>query len=323
MDVRSQPARRRLGRSGPEVPALGLGTNNFGSRLDAAGAERVVNAALEMGVDFFDTADIYGGGDSERFLGRALRGRRNQALIASKFGMRMVGMDAELRRGSPDYVQKAVEGSLTRLGVEVIDLYQIHRPDPLTPISETLGALHQLVVAGKVRWIGISNFAAWQVADAQWTARSEDFTEITTSQDAYSLLERAPERDLIPALEHLGISLLPYSPLASGLLTGKYRRGQPAPAGSRLARSSHSDRLRDQAQFDRLEAIEGFAGKRGLDMVAVALGSLLVRPTVGSVIVGVMSPEQLAANLTAASWVPTAADLQELDEISAPTQGSS
>jgi aryl-alcohol dehydrogenase-like predicted oxidoreductase len=311
-------ARRELGHGGPQVSMVGVGANNFGRRLDYEGAERVVHAALDLGINLFDTADTYGGGESERFLGKALVGRRDQALIATKFGSPMPGSDPAAHRGSAEYLRAEAEASLSRLQVEAIDLYQMHEPDPSTPIAETLGALHELVVAGKVRWIGISNFSASQAEDAQQTARQMGLTAVVSSQDEYSLLNRKIEQELIPAIEHLGIGLLPYFPLASGLLTGKYRRGEPAPAGSRLAQPASQDRLSDQSKFDVIEALEGFAKERGISLLTVAIGSLLARPVVASVIAGAMSPEQVAANFAAADWVVTEEDWQQLDQITSP-----
>ncbi|MHB1500947.1 MAG: aldo/keto reductase [Candidatus Dormibacteria bacterium] len=307
--------RRRLGASGPEVSVVGIGTNNFGRRLDERGAASVVDAALDHGVNLFDTADIYGGGDSERCLGAALRGRREQALIATKFGMFKAGLEPSDRRGSREYIRRAITGSLERLQVDHVDLYQMHEPDPNTPIEETLGALHELVQEGKVRWLGVSNFAGWQLVDAQWTARTLSQTELTASQDEYSLLKRGIEKEVLPAIEHLGLGLLPYFPLASGLLTGKYRRGQPAPAGTRLAEGPHAARLADQAQFDIIERLEGFASERGVTLLQVAIGSLLGRSEVASVIAGAMNQGQVAANVAAASWVASEEDWAELDRI--------
>jgi aryl-alcohol dehydrogenase-like predicted oxidoreductase len=230
----------------------------------------------------------------------------------------MPGQDPSARRGSAEYIRAEAEASLSRLQVEVIDLYQMHQPDPSTPIAETLGALHDLVVAGKVRWIGISNFSAEQAEDAQRTARQLGLTEVVSSQDEYSLLDRKIEQELIPTIEHLGIGLLPYFPLASGLLTGKYRRGEPAPDGSRLAQAASQERLSDQSKFDLIEALEGFAKERGISLLTVAIGSLLARPVVASVIAGAMSPEQVAANFAAADWVATEEDWQQLDQITGP-----
>jgi aryl-alcohol dehydrogenase-like predicted oxidoreductase len=310
-----QLRQRRLGRSGPAVSEVGIGTNNFGRRLDQDRATAVVDAALALGVNLFDTADIYGGGDSERFLGTALKGRRDQAIIATKFGMFKAGVEPSDRRGSPEYIRAAVQGSLERLQVDHIDLYQMHEPDPNTPIAETMGALHQLVQEGKVRWLGVSNFAGWQLVDAQWTARSLGLTELTSSQDEYSLLNRKIEGDVLPAIEHLGLGLLPYFPLASGLLTGKYRRGQPAPPGTRLAAGAHAASLADEAKFDIIERLQGFAQERGITLLQVAIGGLLGRRTVASVIAGAMSAEQVASNVAAASWVASEEDWVELDKI--------
>ena len=314
-----QLRRRRLGAHGPEVSEVGVGTNNFGRRLDKEGAAAVVNAALDLGVNLFDTADIYGGGDSERFLGAALRGRRDHAVIATKFGMPMEGLEPSDRRGSREYIRRAIVGSLSRLGVEHVDLYQMHEPDPNTPIAETLGALHELVEEGKVRWLGVSNFAAWQIVDAQWTARSQRLTEITSSQDEYSLLNREIEGEVLPAVEHLGLGLLPYFPLASGLLTGKYRRGQPPPSGTRLAGPAPANWLADQGRFDKVEALEAFASAHGLSLLQVAIGSLLGRRAVSSVIAGAMSPEQVRANVEATSFIASDDDWRDLDAI---TKGS-
>jgi aryl-alcohol dehydrogenase-like predicted oxidoreductase len=316
-----QLRRRRLGQSGPEVSEVGIGTNNFGRRLDQVGATAVVDAALDRGVNLFDTADIYGGGDSERYLGVALRGRRDRAVIATKFGMFKSGLEPSDRRGSAEYIRRAVEGSLRRLQVDQIDIYQMHEPDPNTPIAETLGALHELVQEGKVRWLGVSNFAGWQLLDAQWTARSLGLSEVTSSQDEYSLLNREIESEVLPAIEHLGLGLLPYYPLASGLLTGKYRRGQPAPPGTRLSAGTHATTLTDQATFDVIEQLDGFAQARGITLLHVAIGSLLGRPAVSSVIAGAMSAEQVTANVAAASWVASAEDWVELDRITGRSEG--
>ena len=315
MSLSEQLRQRRLGRTGPAVSEVGVGTNNFGRRLDQDGATAVVDAALALGVNLFDTADIYGGGDSERFLGAALRGRRDQAIIATKFGMFKAGVEPSDRRGSPEYIRAAVHGSLERLQVDHIDLYQMHEPDPNTPIAETMGALHQLVQEGKVRWLGVSNFAGWQLVDAQWTARSLGLTELTSTQEEYSLLNRDIEREVLPAIEHLGLGLLPYYPLASGLLTGKYRRGQPAPPGTRLAAGAYAARLADDARFDVIERLQGFAQQRGLTLLQVAIGGLLGRPGVASVIAGAMSAEQVASNVAAASWVASEEDWVDLDQI--------
>jgi aryl-alcohol dehydrogenase-like predicted oxidoreductase len=299
------------------VSVVGLGTNNFGRRMPDETVRPVVDAALEVGINLFDTADIYGAGESEQLLGRALRGRRDEALIATKFGMPRAGEDPSQRRGAPAYIRASVETSLRRLEVEVIDVYQMHQPDPATPIAETLGTLHQLVEEGKVRWIGCSNFASWQVVDAHWTAQSLGLTSFVSAQDEYSLLHRDIERELLPALNHLGMGLLPYFPLASGMLTGKYRRGKPAPAGTRLAGGHFAEVLADPHQFDVIEALERFAQERGISLLQVAVGALLGRCQVSSVIAGATRPEQVMANAKAASWIATEADWAELDQITA------
>ncbi|MGA2872296.1 MAG: aldo/keto reductase [Candidatus Dormibacteria bacterium] len=319
MENRAGLGRRQLGVAGPSVSVVGLGTNNFGRRMPEEAVRPVVDAALEEGVNLFDSADTYGAGESERLLGRALRGRRDQALIATKFGMPRAGEDPSQRRGSPAYIRASVEASLRRLDVEVIDLYQMHQPDPATPIAETLGTLHQLVEEGKVRWIGCSNFAGWQVVDAHWTAQSLGLTEFVSAQDEYSLLHRDIERELLPALSHLGMGLLPYFPLASGMLTGKYRRGRPAPPGTRLADGQFAAVLTDPHHFDVIEALERFAGEREISLLQVAVGALLGRSQVSSVIAGATQPEQVVANVKAASWIATGADWAELDRI---TDGS-
>ncbi|MGA7088187.1 MAG: aldo/keto reductase [Candidatus Dormiibacterota bacterium] len=307
--------RRELGRGGPLVSVVGLGTNNFGRRMDDAAVGPTVDTALDRGINLFDTADIYGSGESERLLGRALRERRGEAIIATKFGMPRGGEDPEQRRGTPAYIRDAVESSLRRLDVDVIDLYQMHQPDPATPIAETLGAMHQLVQQGMVRWIGCSNFDAWQVVEADWTARSLGLTAFVSAQNQYSLLDREPERELLPALDHLGLGLLPYSPLANGLLTGKYHRGEAPPPGSRASRPGFAQMLEDEQRFDVLERLEGFAKQRGISLLQVAIGSLLGRPQVGSVIAGATSAEQVEANVEAASWSPSAGDWAELEKI--------
>ncbi|MFC5999139.1 aldo/keto reductase [Quadrisphaera sp. GCM10027208] len=311
---------RQLGDSGLTVSTVGLGCNNFGGRIDAERTQEVVDAAVDAGITLFDTADTYGGtpGASEELLGRALGRRRADVVVATKFGMDMGDTygAAPQARGSRRYVRRAVEASLRRLGTDWIDLYQLHRPDPLTPVEETLAALHELVLEGKVRYIGSSNFAGWQVVDADWTARTAGLTRFVSAQNEYSLLKRDAERELVPALERTGGGLLPFYPLASGLLTGKYRRGQGAPAGTRLV--SRPERLA-AADFDRIEAIDRYAQERGLTMLDVAIGGLAAQPTVASVIAGATSAEQVRANVRAGSWQPTAEDLAALDEItSAP-----
>lgn len=305
---------RRLGNSGLAVSVVGLGCNNFGGRLDAERSTAVVHAAIDAGINLFDTADTYGGaGRSEEILGAALRGQRDDVIIATKFGMDMHGAQGNDfgARGSRRYIVRSAEASLRRLGTDWIDLYQIHRPDRLTPIEETLAALDDLVHAGKVRYLGHSNFTGWQTADAAWTARTRGFTPCVSAQNEYSLLKRDVEVELVPACERFGLGLLPYFPLASGLLAGKYRRGIPPPAGSRLARDTHASWLAN-APWDTIETLEKYAAERGLTLLEVAIGGLAAQPAVASVIAGASTPEQVRANVAAARWHPSTEDLAAL-----------
>jgi aryl-alcohol dehydrogenase-like predicted oxidoreductase len=305
---------RQLGDSGLTVSVVGVGCNAFGRRIDAEQTTAVVHAALDLGITLFDTADAYADGESERLLGAALGARRDDVIVATKFGSDMKGengVDWGVR-ASRRYLRRAVESSLRRLGTDWIDLYQLHFPDPVTPIEETLAALSELVVEGKVRYVGSSNLAAWQVIDADWVARSAGYERFISAQNKYSIYDRAAEKELVPACERAGVGLLPYFPLEYGLLTGKYRRGTPAPAGSRLA--SRADLL-ERAEFDRLEAVERFAAERGIGMLDVAVGGLAAQPAVASVIAGATRPEQVVANVAAGAWRPTAAELAALDEI--------
>jgi aryl-alcohol dehydrogenase-like predicted oxidoreductase len=296
---------RNLGDGGPEVSVVGLGTNNFGGRIDYEQSLAVIDAALDEGVTLIDTADIYGQGTSEERIGRALEGRRDRVVIATKFGSPMDERPEE-RRGNPDYIRWAVEGSLRRLRTNVIDVYQMHEPDPVTPIEETLGALNDLVVDGKVRWIGSSNFSVEQIEGAEEVARGAGFHRFVSAQNEYSLLEREAEDDVLPACETLGIGFLPFFPLASGLLTGKYRRGEPSTEG-RLAGRQIPD-----ARWDRVEELERYAGQRGISLLEVAIGGLLAMPAVTSVIAGATKPEQVRANVAAGAWEPSAEDVEEL-----------
>ncbi len=317
-------APRRLGVSGLAVSQVGLGCNNLGrpgtASADQAGSTAVVRAALHAGVTLFDVADIYGGqpGVSETMLGAALGAERSQVVVATKFGMPARGANGpdDEARGSRRYIRQAVEASLRRLNTDWIDLYQLHQPDPLTPIAETLAALDELVTAGKVRYLGHSNFAGWQLTDAHWRATTQRRTPFVSAQNHYSLLHREPERELIPAAVKHGIGVLPFYPLENGLLTGKYTRGQ-APAGSRLAVAK--PQLLDSAPWEVLERLQSFADARGITMLALAFGWLLAQPAVGSVIGGATRPEQIVANTAAAAaWTPTPADLDELDQIAPP-----
>jgi aryl-alcohol dehydrogenase-like predicted oxidoreductase len=301
---------RPLGRDGLPTSLVGLGCNNFGRRLALDDTWKVVDAALDAGVTFFDTADIYGRGDSEEQLGRVLAGRRDHVVLATKFGMDMG--DGKGPRGSRGYIRQAVENSLRRLRTDVIDVYWYHRPDGETPIAETLGALHELVTAGTVRAIGGSNFSAAEIKQADAIAMQQGLTRFTAIQNEYSLLVREAERDVLPTCERLEIGFVPYFPLASGLLTGKYRRDEDAPAGTRLA---GRDQVATPEQFDQLDALTRFAEDRGLSLLDVAFGALLARNVVSSVIAGATKADQVQANAAAATWSPTDDDQAELDRI--------
>jgi len=309
---------RRLGDSGLVVSVVGLAFKKLGRRVDADGARAVVYAALEHGINLFDTSDTYGSpqGASEELLGAALKGRRDDVVIATKFGMDMAGANGPDHgaRGARRYIVRAVEASLRRLDTDYLDLYQMHAPDPATPIAETLSTLDDLVRAGKVRYLGNSNFAGWQIADADWTARTGHLTRFISAQNLYNLIARDAEREVIPACQRFGLGLLPYFPLASGLLTGKYQRGAAAPAGTRLAQPGYADRLAT-APWDQVEALEAFAQARGLRLLDVTIGGLAALPAVTSVISGATQPEQVADNVAAGRWTPTAEDLAALDRI--------
>ncbi len=314
----SEMTYRPLGPSGLMVSVVGLGCNAFGSRIDATQTQAVVDAALEAGVTLFDTADTYGRGASEELLGKALGSRREDVVLATKFGMDMGGLNGPDwgARASRRYVRKAVEASLRRLGTDHIDLYQLHQPDLVTPLEETLEAMNELVAEGKVGYLGCSNFAAWEVVDAHWTASTAGLQGFVTAQNEYSLYNRTAEDELVPALERVGMSLLPYFPLAYGLLTGKYKRDEAAPPGSRLAADSQAQRLAN-ADWDRVEALEAFAAERAISILDVAIGGLAAQPTVGSVIAGATRPEQVASNVRSGLWQPSAEDLAALDAINA------
>ncbi|MEP7335917.1 MAG: aldo/keto reductase [Actinomycetota bacterium] len=300
---------RSLGVGGPDVSVVGLGCNNFGSRVDEQGTRSAVDAALEVGITLFDTADVYGDrGGSEDLLGKALEGRRDRVVLATKFGHAMTD-DAPPNRGSREYVRSAIEASLKRLRTDVVDVYQYHRPDGVTPIEETLGAMSELVDEGKVRFIGSSNFDAAQIEEADELARSHSLHRFVSAQNEYSLLERSVEEELLPVCERLGIGVLPYFPLASGLLTGKYRRGEPAPAGTRLA--MRPERLTDEV-FDELEALEAFTKERGHTLLELAFAGLLAEPAVASVIAGATKPEQVRTNAASGEWELDTEDVQAL-----------
>ncbi len=313
---------RRLGRSGLTVSVVGLGTNNFGMKLDLDGCRAVLDSALEAGITLIDTADSYG--PSESRLGELLAGRRDDVVLATKFGSnsrRPGGADNGEdwgARGSRRYVRRAVESSLRRLRTDWIDLYQLHFPDPQTPIEETLSALTDLVREGKVRYLGHSNFSGFQTAHADWTARTTHLERFVSAQNEYNLINTDAERELVPALVEYGIGLLPYFPLASGLLTGKYRRGEPAPEGSRIAAWNMQSRLTDPT-FDRVEALDALARRYDVGLLDVAIGALAARPAVASVIAGATSPQQVRANVRAGTWRPSAEATHDLDQILSPT----
>lgn len=300
---------RRIGSL--SVSVVGLGCNNFGQRLDAQRTQRVVSAALDAGINFFDTADIYGGTHSEEFLGQALGARRQSVVVATKFGL---PLDDARKGAHPAYVKRAVEDSLRRLGTDYIDLYQLHRPDPEVPIADTLGALDDLVRAGKVREIGSSNFSVEQIDEAQ-RAAGADRARFVSVQNEYSLLVRDPERGVLAAAAERGIAFLPYFPLASGLLTGKYRPGQAAPEGARLSAADGplTKRFATDDAFAKVERLEAFARGRSHDLLTLAVSWLLARPVVASVIAGATRAEQIHANVAAARWKLTPQDLQEVD----------
>jgi aryl-alcohol dehydrogenase-like predicted oxidoreductase len=307
---------RKLGESGPEVSVVGLGCNNFGWRIDLDASRKVIGKALDVGITLFDTADIYGNrGGSETMLGQVLGDNRKRIVLATKFGGAM--NDAGTMKGAGRrYIISAAEASLKRLRTEWIDLYQIHFPDPVTPIEETLAALDDLIRAGKVRYIGCSNFAGWQAVDAQWTARHLHLHAFVSCQNEYSLLVRGVERELLPAMQKFGLGMLPYFPLASGLLTGKYARNKPVPENTRFqALKGLADRYLTESNWKIVEGLENFCAKRGHILLELAFRWLLGRPTVASVIAGATTPEQVEQNARAAGGVLTPEELAEIDEI--------
>jgi aryl-alcohol dehydrogenase-like predicted oxidoreductase len=307
---------RKLGKSGLQVSKVGLGCNNFGMKIDLAATRKVVDKALELGVTLFDTADIYGkSGGSETMLGEILGERRKTIVLATKFGMQM-DRAGVLKGGARRYVMTAVDDSLKRLQTDWIDLYQLHQPDPLTPIEETLRALDDLVHQGKVRYIGCSNLPAWQVVEAQWTSQHLGLNAFVSCQDEYSLLVREPDRDLLPAMKTYGLGLLPFFPLASGLLTGKYKRNAALPAGTRLAMMQPlANRYANEKNWPIVEGLEAFALSRGHTVLELAMSWLAARPTVASVIAGATSPEQIEQNVKAVEWQLSTEELAEVDKL--------
>jgi aryl-alcohol dehydrogenase-like predicted oxidoreductase len=314
-DMRYRP----VGDSGLVVSAVGLGCNNFGGRIDARAARAVADAAIDEGITLFDTADIYGmQGGSERALGEILRGRRDKVVLATKFGHQGVDMGygpAAGAKGGRGYIKIAVEKSLQRLGTDYIDLYQLHTPDPVTPVEETLAALDELVREGKVRYIGHSNLSGWQLADAAHKAARSGLTPFISAQNHWSLLERGAEAEVVPAAVHFGLGVLPYFPLANGLLTGKVRKGQALPEGSRIAARSH---LVTEEKLDKVEALIAWGAERGVSLLAIAIGGLAARPGCASVIAGATTAGQVRANAAAGQWVPSPAELAEIDQILSP-----
>lgn len=318
--VRAAGAERRLGKSGPVVSAVGLGCNNFGGRLDAAGTERVVHAAVDLGITLFDTADVYSRGVSEEYLGQALGARRDKVLIATKFGGAMGVGPFPDGGGSRGAIMFAVEESLRRLNTDVIDLYQYHRPDGITPMDETLRALDDVIQQGKVRYIGHSNFSGAQARECAQISADNNLTDYVSAQNHYSLLTRGIEEELVPACEELGQTILPYFPLESGTLTGKYKRGVAPAEGTRMAafaaRSQQiADRFLNDERFNKIEQLTALADSAGVTLLDFAFGWLLSKPYIASVIAGASRPEQLESNVKAALWRPTPDVDREIDRI--------
>jgi aryl-alcohol dehydrogenase-like predicted oxidoreductase len=306
---------RQIGTSTLKASVVGIGCNNFGPRLDKEGSRRVIDRAIERGINFFDTADTYGKGTSETILGEVLGSRRKDIVLASKFGWQMD--DSGQRQGaSRRYIMTAVEDSLSRLKTDWIDLYQLHRPDPATPIEETLRALDELVRQGKVRFIGCSNFSADQVVAAETAAQSAGTSAFVSCQNHYNLLTRGLERDVAPALGRFGMSLIPFAPLAAGLLTGKFRRNAPMPEGTRIANTPRiADRYLNDANWRIIEALTALSAQRGHSLLDLAMAWVAARDPVCSVIAGAMSPGQVDANVAALSWRLSAGELAEIDKI--------
>ena len=306
---------RNLGSSGLQVSLVGLGCNNFGGRIDLEASRKVVHKALDLGITLLDTADVYGErGGSEQCMGEILGDRRKDIVLATKFGLPMD--DHEKKGASRRYIVAALEASLRRLKTDWIDLYQLHTPDPLTPIEETLRALDDLIRAGKVRYVGCSNLPAWQVADAIWTSRHLGLNPFISCQDEYSLVKRDIERDLIPAMQSHSLGLLPYFPLGSGLLTGKYKRGAPSPEGARLTVTKRlADRYMTDRNLEIVDKLQAFCQRRGHSMLELAFSWLAARPPVASVIAGATKPEQLEQNVRAVDWELSSDDMAEIDRL--------
>ena len=309
---------RRLGRSGLEVSVVGIGCNNFGGRCDLDQTKAVVDQAIEVGINLFDTADIYGGaGMSEQFLGKALEGRRQNVVVATKFAGPM-GEGPMTRGTSRKHIMDAVDASLTRLGTDYIDLYQVHFPDAETPMEETVRTLDDLISSGKVRYLGNSNFSGWQIAHANWIAETNHQTLFISAQNEWSLLRRSVEQEIVPAAQEFGLGVLPFFPLASGLLTGKYKRGEAAPDGTRLSAGPMAERTLTDRNFDIVEPLEAYALERGHTLLELAFGWLASHPAVSSVIAGATKPEQVLSNADSAGWVLTAEERADVDAIAKP-----
>jgi len=308
--------KRKFGTSGPEVSLVGLGANNFGGRADLEASRRVVDKALDLGITFIDTADAYGNqGGSEEILGKVLGPRRKAIVLATKFGLPMDDA-GKLQGASRRYIVQAAEASLRRLNTDWIDLYQLHRPDPQTPIEETLRALDDLVQAGKVRYIGCSNLSAAQLEEAHDVAARQKLASFVSCQDRYNILERGLEKDRVAVMGKHGLGLLPYFPLASGLLTGKYESGAPLPAGSRLTDTArYADRFLTARNWRIVEDLSEFATRRGHTLLELAMSWLASRPFISSIIAGATRAEQVVANVAAVGWQLSAADLAEIDRI--------
>jgi aryl-alcohol dehydrogenase-like predicted oxidoreductase len=306
-----------LGKSGLQVSVVGLGCNNFGRRCDESQTTSIVHAALDSGITFFDTADIYGpSGLSEEYLGKALKGHREEAVIASKFGGPMADDDPYMRGASRRYIMNAVEASLTRLNTDYIDLYQIHFPDPTTPLEETIRALDDLISMGKIRYMGNSNFAGWQIASSEWIARAIGTNRFISAQNEYSLLNRSIEAEVVPAAIEFGLSLLPYFPLGGGLLTGKYAMGEDGPEGARLTgAASLATRFRNPESTDKVEKLRLLSDNAGRTLLELAMSWLVKRPGVDSIISGATTPNQVRANATATSWILEDTELEMIDQI--------
>ena len=305
---------RQLGRSGLEVSLVGLGTNNFGRRCDQSQSSAVLDQALDLGINFIDTANIYSAGESEIHIGHWLTGKRDRVLIATKFGLNM-GNGPMQQGGSRQHMMASVEASLDRLKTDYIDLYQIHRVDRSIPIEETLGALDDLVRSGKVRYIGASNFDAWHLCEAEWVARTRHLNRFVSVQNYYNLLKREIEREVTPYCETYGVGIIPYFPLESGFLTGKYRRGTSPPKGGRLTGSPRGEELLRDENFDRLDRLVVFAEERGHTLLDLAIAGLAAQPAVSSIIAGAIAPEQVVANVAAAGWTLSADDCADLDRV--------